>query len=122
MNRKIFYLAGTLLVMTFSSCYYDVEDELYPASNCDTTDVTYRQSVVPVLKNNCYSCHSTAMANGSVVLDNYQSVKAVAADGRLLGSINHESGYIAMPQDQGKLSDCDIRKITIWIENGIQDN
>ncbi|HNR49612.1 MAG TPA: hypothetical protein PKN14_10235 [Bacteroidia bacterium] len=122
MNKKIYLLAGTFLVMAFSSCYYDVEDELYPSTSCDTTNVTYSESVAPVLKNYCYSCHSAAIANGSVVLDNYQSVKHVAADGRLLGTINHESGYIAMPQDQKKLSNCDIRKITIWINDGMQDN
>lgn len=122
MNKKIYLLAGIFLVMAFSSCYYDVEDELYPSSSCDTANVTYSQSVEPVLKNYCYSCHSTSMASGSVVLDNYQSVKQVAADGRLLGSINHESGYIAMPQDQNKLSNCDIRKIAIWINEGMQDN
>lgn len=122
MNKKLLYLSGIFLVMAFSGCYYDVEDQLYPAIPCDTASVTYSQTVMPLLKNYCYSCHSSAIADGNVILDNYPSVATYAYDGRLLGTLSHKSGYIAMPQNQPKLSDCDISKISAWINQGMQNN
>ncbi len=104
-------------------CYYDSEEFLYPqtGNNCDTTNVTFSASVVPVLQNYCLSCHSNATAaalGGNIRLQDYADVKARADDGKLLGSISHGQGYVPMPQGAGKLSDCTISLIRIWIDNG----
>jgi uncharacterized membrane protein len=109
----------------FSSCYYDVQEELHPLSStisCDTSNITFTGKVTDILRVNCYSCHLQSIASGGIVLDNYQSVKAVALNGRLAGSIDHLQGYSPMPQNVGQLSECDRLTIKNWIQNGSTNN
>ena len=116
----------TILLFAVSSCYYDVESQLYPAggTSCDTTNVSYSVTIKNVLQNNaCFSCHSGSGApGGNIVLDNYNSIKLYAQNGRLYGSLNHDPGYAAMPQGGNKLSHCDLTKVKIWITAGIPNN
>ncbi len=111
----IFYSAG---------CYYDVEDRLYPKISCDTTNITYSKTIVPVLQNNgCINCHSgTASSGGNIALDTYAAVKVYCNNGRLLGSINQYAGYAAMPLSGNKMNSCDIAKISSWITAGVPNN
>lgn len=125
--KKIFLSLFTILtLLSMSSCYYDVESQLYPAggTTCDTTAVTYSTTMRNVLANNaCFTCHSgSASAGGSIVLDTYDGLKTYAQNGRLLGSINHDPGFVAMPQGGNKLSDCDLKKVKIWITAGTLNN
>jgi len=127
MKRIILTLpAALILLFSINSCYYDTESLLYPTNNntCDTTNVTYSITIKSILQNNgCLTCHSgTAAAGGNVVLDNYSTVNQYAANGKLYGSINHNPGFIAMPQGGNKINDCDIKKVKVWIDAGIQNN
>ncbi len=123
MNKNIIWLLGIVIAFCFSSCYYDVEDELYPSSGaCDTLNITYSQTIAPLINSNCNSCHSASSAQGNVVLDTYAALKTYADNGKLLGVINHSSGYSPMPKNQSKLSTCNISKITIWINQGTPNN
>jgi len=109
------------LILLLNSCYYDNEEDLYLGSNtCDTTNVTYSQSVAPVFAGYCNSCHSGSSPSGNINTDSYASVKSNIS--RIQGAINHESGYSPMPQNSGKLSACDLTKIDIWISQGMPDN
>ena len=88
-------------------------------SICDPSNVSFADEVNPILSSyGCISCHS----GGSVILNTYEGVKALAENGRLLGSIKHESGYRAMPDGGGKMDSCDIATIEVWINEGINDN
>jgi hypothetical protein len=93
-------------------------------NNCDTANSQYMADVVPILTNNCYRCHGTATNSGSfgIVLEGYSNIKPYAESGTLIGVITHANGFTPMPQDGGKLSDCNINKIRSWIAHGIQDN
>lgn len=120
-------ISTVLFVFTLglvTSCYYDVESELYPnGSSCDTSNVTYKLTVKPVLeKNNCISCHNTNLPSGNVNLDNHASIMISVNSGKLLSSINHDGKASKMPQGGAKIPDCDIRKIEIWIRQGAIDN
>jgi len=109
------------LTLTISGCYYDSEEELYPgSSSCDTANVTYSASVAPVFAANCNSCHSGNAPSGNIRTDNYSSI--VTNITRIRGAINHESGFMAMPQNSAKLTVCDLDKIDIWIRQGMPDN
>lgn len=113
------------LSMILASCAKDNEEDLYPpiGDNCNTENVSYTQTVVPILNNNnCVSCHAGAGASGGIQLDSHNAVAAAAASGRLLGAIKHEAGYSAMPQGGSKLSDCEISQIDAWIAQGAFDN
>jgi len=119
-QMKIILLYAFAL-LAISGCYYDSEEDLYPeSSSCDTNNVTYSASVAPVLSANCNSCHGGSAPNGNVKTDNYASV--VSNITRIRGAINHESGFMAMPQDVSKLPACDLTKIDIWIRQGMPDN
>ena len=85
---------------------------------CDTTNVTFSNNVWPTIETNCTGCHSGANAGAGINLTNYNDIVAIANTGQLLGVINHSAGYSPMPQNGDKLSDCTIREIEIWIENG----
>jgi len=113
-----------LLISSLNSCYYDIEAELYAQSGgpCDTTGVTYTNTVVPYLQTQCISCHSTAFASGNIALDSYSAVKTHVNNGKLFGSINHSAGYSPMPQGGNKTNSCTLEKIKAWIDNGAQNN
>jgi hypothetical protein len=118
-------LFGSILVfasaLTISGCYYDSEEALYlGVSSCDTTNVTYAATVAPIFAAYCNSCHSGGIANGNIVTDNYSSVQANMP--RIHGAINHQQGYLAMPNNGGQLSTCDLTKIDIWIRQGMLNN
>lgn len=111
-----------LLLASFGSCYYDVEEELYPSLECSTTGVTYSGVVEPILKSKCYSCHDAATNSGNITLEGYASLKAYVDNGELLGAIKHSNGFSPMPKNAAMLVDCDIKKIETWITEGAQQN
>ncbi len=114
---KAILASAFALTLSLGGCYYDNEEDLYLGSNsCDTSNVTYTLSVAPVMAGYCNSCHATGSASGNIVTDNYASVVADIA--RIRGAVNHVSGFSPMPQNGGKLSDCDLSKIDIWIRQG----
>ena len=122
---KIRFYTALILTLTvlITGCYYDVEEELYPPNNCDTTNVTYSSTISTIINNNaCLSCHSGASPSGGFSLESYANVKAKVNDGRLFGSINHSSGFAPMPQGLNKMSQCDINKVKAWIDAGAPNN
>jgi hypothetical protein len=112
-----------LLVSGMNSCYYDNEDELYNFVNeeqCDTTNITYSQTIAPIMSNNCNSCHSSVATYGNIATDNYNDL--VTNIEAIWGSANHFAGYSAMPKGGSKISDCNILKIQGWMQNGKPNN
>ena len=104
------------------ACYYDVEEELYLDTGCNTGNLTYTASILPILQSNCYSCHSQASNFSNVILEGYVNLKKLVDNGRLLGAIRHTSGFSPMPQNQPQLPVCTIEKIEQWITDGAPDN
>lgn len=99
-----------------NTCNYDTVGTV---DGCDPSGVSFTNNVSSILSaNGCTGCHS----GGSIILNTYAGVKTVADDGRLLGSIKHESGYRAMPDGGGKMDSCDIATIEVWINEGANDN
>lgn len=95
------------------------------AVNCDTTKFTFAAAIVPILSNYCYSCHATASAPGSgggIILDTYNGVLIEAQNGKLLGDLQHASGYNYMPLGGAQLSECKITQVSKWIAAGAQNN
>ena len=88
---------------------------------CDTTNVTYAGTVVPIMQSNCTGCHSGSVLSGGVDLGSYNAVYNQAVNGNLKGAINGYSGYTQMPLG-GSLSECDIDKINFWINDGAPNN
>ena len=112
-----------------AGCYYDNEEELYPAqpNDCDTTNVTYSGTIFPVIYDNCIACHSGSAPQGNIRLENYSMISAQAAipagqPGSLYGAISHDPGNSAMPKNGTQLPDCTIKKFKVWIDDGMPDN
>jgi hypothetical protein len=49
-------------------------------------------------------------------------VKVQAANGKLVGSISHAAGFIAMPSATVSLSACEISQIKAWVNEGVLNN
>ncbi|MFA5330137.1 MAG: cytochrome c [Prolixibacteraceae bacterium] len=116
-----------LIIVSLTACYYDSEEKLYPqvSTSCDLTNVTFSATVKPILQASCLTCHSNAKGNndgGGVKIENYADVVTYVNNGKLMGSIRHETGYIAMPNGGGKLTDCEINQLQTWIDNGTLNN
>jgi hypothetical protein len=80
----ILFFLFSILALGLSSCYYDNEEELYPAViTCDTISVSYSSSVAPILTSSCNGCHSSASPSGGVVLDSYSQASVYALNGKL---------------------------------------
>jgi cytochrome c5 len=111
------------LSLWLASCTYENELELYPEiAGCDTANVTYSGDISQIVSANCNVCHSGSAPPSNVRTDNYEDLKIVAENGLLLNVVNHAAGFPAMPKDKPKLSDCDILKITIWVQDGALNN
>lgn len=91
------------------------------SSGCDTANFTYSGAVSVIMNTYCKGCHNAASLGGGIDLSTYTTVKT-AALGRLMGTINHSSGFSAMPKGSNKLSDCQIRQVEKWIQAGTLNN
>lgn len=126
MKRLIISLATIAIFSLFIvSCYYDNEEALYPTYNttCDTTNVTFTGTIVPILSNSCYSCHSNAAAasaGNNIRLQDYADVQIRAAS--IAGSIKHIGAFSPMPKNGGSIKTCSITQFDIWVRTGMINN
>ena len=111
-----------VLVMAQQGCYYDNAAVLYPANFCDSTDVRFSTTIDPIIQTNCAipGCHVPGVPERSD-LSTYDGVYAQVINGNLLQAIKQTGPIAAMPLN-GKLSDCDINRIQIWINAGAPQN
>lgn len=125
--KFIFSILIISCVVFISSCYYDKEDLLYGSANSrpctDSTGiVSYSQKVVPMLQQQCYSCHTGSFPSGGIVMGTYATDKAIGQNGKLYGSVNYSSGFSPMPKGMPKMSNCQIATIKKWIDAGMPNN
>ena len=99
-----------------------LNNECTSIANCDIENVTFLNNVQPIVQNKCQGCHSGVAPQGGISLSSYIEIKASVNSGRFLGSINHSSGYAAMPPSSAKLPSCDIDQIMRWINDGAPNN
>jgi hypothetical protein len=111
-----------LLLVSTTGCYYDKEEVLYPDTICDTANVTYSRSVVPILSSNCITCHGGNTPSAGIKLDAYADVKIQATNGRLWGAVSHAASFSPMPKNAAKMSTCNLAKIKKWLDAGALNN
>ena len=112
----IFFGISVVVAVTAGCAYTKKEVIQVPCVLAD--NIFYANDVVPIIEANCYRCHSTDNDESGILLDNYIALKYYANNGYLYGCINHLSGFRPMPDDGGKLSDCNIALIKKWIDTG----
>jgi len=98
-------------------------DNSCPDLVCDTLEVTFSGDIAPMIDTYCIGCHNGG-SNGDpdVVLDGYNAIKFYASTGALVGTISNTEGYAVMPSNTSGLSDCQVRMVEMWIEDGMPEN
>jgi hypothetical protein len=111
-------------LLSLNACTFDNEETLFKDLVCPEINepVTYSGFVKPLLEKRCVSCHSSALASGSVNVENYEKLIAHIENNSFLGAIRHSPGFTPMPKGEAKLSDCDIKKLESWINAGYAEN
>jgi mono/diheme cytochrome c family protein len=89
---------------------------------CDSINVTYSLTIKPIMDSYCKGCHSGGSPSGGISITDYNQTKALASNGKLMGTIEHQAGYSPMPKNSAKLSDCNIKQLNKWINDGMQNN
>jgi hypothetical protein len=89
---------------------------------CDTANVSFANDVYPIMQAQCLVCHNDDRQDGGLNLDSYDKIKARANNGKLMGTIEHQPGYSAMPPSGIKMDQCYIDQLNSWIANGTPNN
>ncbi len=117
MKKTIFTLFA-FTTLSFSSCYYDKEDNLYPKKNCDTstTNLVYGKAIKTIMDQSCSlpTCHNTFSKQSGVATDTYDGLVNAFTNRNALCTIQQTSGCSMMPKNTTKLPDCTISQIKIW--------
>ena len=103
----------------------------FAPAGCDTTNVSYKTVIKPLLNNNCYQCHATAVTvNGGLDLEDFTSLKnylflGFRGDGiygsKFYHTILHSLNALPMPPLY-KLDTCSLKQVKGWLELGAPDN
>jgi len=127
-SKAWFVIAALAALVGIAGCYRDKADQLYPNSGgigaCDTANVTYSGTIKGIVEQHCAisGCHDGSSYPAYPMNSYSDIITYCVSTNKLLGSIRHESGFVAMPQGAPKLDDCTINKITSWVNNGAQNN
>jgi uncharacterized membrane protein len=114
---------AAMLMLIMTSCYYDHEALLYENGPCEIpVSPSFTTDVLPLLNARCNNCHAGTSPSAGIKLNTHAEVMKYVNNGSLMGSINHSSGFSAMPKNGSKMSACDINKIQSWIDSGASDN
>lgn len=112
-----------ILFLSFFSCVKKNEEELLSEFKyCKDDSVSFTQNILPIIQQDCGSCHNATSQSGGVTLVSYSDIAFYANNGILLGVIKRESGFSPMPKNAPKLIDCKISTIEKWIQEGTQNN
>lgn len=115
MFKKLIGLSACV-ALAFAAC----KKETATSFDCTGSTPTYTNDVKSIINSNCATsgCHAANNPAEGIDLSTYAKVKAESAKDRFLGSIEHLSGYEAMPDGAAKLSETQIKTISCWIDNG----
>lgn len=117
MSKIILGLVGVFAIILMSSC-----EDPDPVDMCDTDSMTYTADIKQIFDATCAfaGCHDMDAASTIGSLSNYDNAVAFVGFDRLLGAINHQETFKPMPYPDGsaKMSQCNIDKITAWVNAG----
>jgi hypothetical protein len=115
--KKITVVTAALMTMMVWSC----TKESITTVDCTGTAPTYTSAVKALLDNKCATsgCHGASNPASGLDYSAYAIAKTNAAKDNFRGSIQHLSGYDAMPKGSSKLSDADLKTLNCWVQNGM---
>jgi Planctomycete cytochrome C len=92
---------------------------------CNAVGYTFSKDVLPILRINCYGCHSTVAApdfGGGYELSDYATISDLGLNGLLVRSIEHDPLISGMPKSLAQLTTCQINTIKKWVAAGAPNN
>lgn len=122
MKKKIKFLSIALVsLLLLNACYDDNEETLYrfTTANCDLSNVTYNQTIAPIIQSKCVSCHSGTTPNGNLNLENHNQIVTAVNSKNFYQRITSTSN--PMPPS-GLMDECSIKQIKKWIDLGMPNN
>jgi len=125
MKRTSHFLIGlAFLGFSCSSSPTETTEEA-TTSDCKTTMLSYKTDILPIFESYCFECHNeekyASRADGNL-MNSYATIKAMLDKGLIVGNIEHEKGFVKMPNRKKKLPDCEIAKIKAWVAEGAKEN
>jgi hypothetical protein len=109
----MFYLSG---------CAKESADRLSQGSTCDTTNVSYSKQILPILQDNCYTCHQGSAASSGIDLSDFATLQAHVANGDLVSAVTHNGKVTPMPYELPQLPSCEVNTIVAWVDQGALNN
>tara|TARA_B100000965_G_C19503450_1_gene718528 strand:- start:276 stop:632 length:357 start_codon:yes stop_codon:yes gene_type:complete len=115
--QSIITLLGIAMLLVF--CKKDNEEALYGNEECEPENVSFSKYIQPLLNNACNTtgCHVQG-GSGRGLFENYDQVKSKIDKGSFQQRVLVLKD---MPPSQS-LSDCQLKTIQKWIDEGAQDN
>jgi hypothetical protein len=89
---------------------------------CDTMNVTYSNTIVPLIQSRCINCHSGPAPTSGLDLTSWSVLNDLASTGRLAGAIQRQAPFVSMPPYGPMLPDCEIQQFLLWIDDGAPNN
>jgi hypothetical protein len=111
------------IVFYLSGCAKESADRLSGGSTCDTTNVSYSKQVLPILQDNCYSCHNQGAASSDgIELSDFTVLQAHVANGDIVSAVTHNGKVTPMPFQLPQLPSCEVNTIVAWVDQGALNN
>ena len=116
MINKVVSASFLLLLLGMMSC----KKEKVTTYDCTGLTPTYTAEIKGIMDSQCATsgCHNASSKKAGIDLSTYAKVKSESAKDKFIGSMQHKSGYTAMPEGASKLDDATIQKISCWVSNG----
>jgi hypothetical protein len=114
MKNIVFSLfAISALAIVFFGC-----NKYQKGYDCTGQTPTYNNDIKAIYNSNCATtgCHDAYSQAAGIDLSSYQTAIAANND-RILGCVEHNSGFSAMPKGMSKLTDTQIKKLYCWMQN-----
>jgi cytochrome c553 len=115
-----------LSALFFATCKHEIplagDEGNNNTDTCGNLPFTYSGAVASLMTTYCTRCHGATSPRAGIDLSTYDGVKAVALNGKLLGTIKKETGFKPMPPGNTKIPDCQIRQIENWVKAGSPNN
>jgi hypothetical protein len=125
MNRKFLFLALAIIGAMFwlGGCSKESADRLAGnTATCDTTAVSYSKQILPILQDNCYTCHQGSNPPSGIDLSNFAVLQAHVQNGDLKSAVTHTGSVTPMPYGLPMLPSCEVNTIVAWVDQGALNN
>lgn len=108
-----------LILLSITVAFQSCKDDNLVTYDCTGLAPTYTTDIKPIFDASCAisGCHNASSAANGINLSTY-SGSLSANSTSILGSIEHKSGYRAMPESAAQLSTTSRQKIYCWVQNG----